>query len=250
MLKMAGAMLLQRLAMMAIFALLIGGGAMTCGMGGMIPGVPSFDFGGLIDWSSKPRAIEDGGRLVPALASGEEVSVDIGHDAPLVAPRAYIESCTLESSGPRSPEIHRGRVVRVSDGDTLVIETGEFGEIRVRLWGIDALESTQPGGKLARTALQRMTPPGSDVLVNKVGEDMYERWLGIVAPASGTDEMAVNTRMVATGQAYYLAAFDASDNACLASAQSEAATAKKGVWSRPDTERPWDYRYRMKSQTR
>ena len=153
-------------------------------------------------------------------------------------------------SNPPVPEIPRStRVgsVRVSDGDTLVIQTSEFGEKRVRLWGIDALESAQPGGKLAQTALQRMTPPGSDVLVNKVGEDMYERWLGIVSVSD--DDMAVNTRMVADGQAYYLAAFDASDNACLASAQSEAAAARRGVWSRPDTEKPWDYRYRMKRQT-
>ena len=261
MLKMIGRMLIgmaiQRLIMMAVIAAVVGGGLMCSMNGGGIPAVPAL--GSLVDWSSGPRAELQTGPEADTVDSDErpgptekstEVTVDTGFEV-LTVPEVETATCTVQNSGPRrEPENYTGEVVRISDGDTLVIDSvsptpeGIEKDIRVRLWGIDAPERAQAGGDESLLALTSMTPQGSAVLVNKVGEDMYGRWLAVIAATA--DDTAVNTRLVAEGQAYFLSSFEARGNACLATAQVEAVASGVGVWANPNAERPWDYRHRTR----
>lgn len=276
MLKMVGRMVIgfaiQRLMMMVILAAVMGGGLMCSMNGGGIPGLPSMPaLGSMVDWSSEPKAesqvaqetelqvdtqtdIEDPNawpeELPAPTQTGSEVTVNTGFEV-LTVSEVETSTCTVHLSGPpRKPEIYMGKVVRVSDGDTLVITSirprpdGFIGEVRVRLWGIDAPERAQAGGNESLQALEGMTPVGSTIHVNKVGKDMYDRWLAVIAATA--DGTAVNTRMVAAGQAYFLSSFEARGNTCLATAQAEAVAAKLGVWAIPNAEYPWDYRYRTK----
>lgn len=276
MLKMVGRMVIrfaiQRLMMMIILAAVMGGGLICSMNGSRIPGLPSITaVGSLFDWSSEPKAesqvelktgpqddiqtdIEDPNawpeELPAPTQTGSEVTVNTGFEV-LTVSEVETSTCTVHLSGPpRKPEIYMGKVVRVSDGDTLVIDSirprpdGFIGEVRVRLWGIDAPERSQAGGDESLNALLGMTPRGSTIHVNKVGEDMYDRWLAVVAATA--DGTAVNTRLVAEGQAYFLSSFEARGNTCLATAQAEAVAAKLGVWANSNAEFPWDYRYRTK----
>lgn len=60
-----------------------------------------------------------------------------------------------------------GIILHVYDGDTLTV--GPAGAVHVpiciRLYGIDAPEMNQDGGKASRDALQKMLPKGSAVHV-------------------------------------------------------------------------------------
>jgi endonuclease YncB( thermonuclease family) len=59
--------------------------------------------------------------------------------------------------------------VRVLDGDTM-----QIGEVRVRLWGIDAPELPSPSGRQARAAMRRLVD-GRPVRCEPVGRDRYGR---------------------------------------------------------------------------
>ncbi len=65
-------------------------------------------------------------------------------------------------------EAFSGHVTRIFDGDTLAI-----GPIRVRLWGIDAPEHHEPGGRAAREFLE-LVALGQHVKCLRLGVS-YER---------------------------------------------------------------------------
>ncbi|MEA4858207.1 MAG: hypothetical protein AAGU21_04535 [Solidesulfovibrio sp.] len=77
-------------------------------------------------------------------------------------------------------------VVRVCDGDTVVVDIPEYPEvigkgIRVRLSGVNApeLRAPEPGDRLAaraaRQAMERLLPPGTPVTLSGIRRDKYFR---------------------------------------------------------------------------
>ena len=78
--------------------------------------------------------------------------------------------------GPRAVEEFRGRVVGVSDGDTVRILVNEK-PVTVRLQGIDAPELGQSFGSRSKEALSKLVA-GKTVSVRKSGEDQYKRHAG------------------------------------------------------------------------
>src|ERR1700716_4371915 len=71
-----------------------------------------------------------------------------------------------------------GTVTRVVDGDTLVVQLSS-GPIRVRLYGIDAPEHNQPGGREATDALSALVA-GARVELEPVSQDRYGRMVAHV----------------------------------------------------------------------
>jgi endonuclease YncB( thermonuclease family) len=123
------------------------------------------------------------------------------------------------------------RVIRVKDGDSLVIERVEAKRrSEVRLAAIDAPEWSQPHGQQAATALRRMVE-GRTVTMEVVDRDRYNRlvarvWLG---------RSSVNATMVRQGHAW---AFDRYiTDPEIAAAQSEARRARRGLWALPPSDR-------------
>ena len=72
-----------------------------------------------------------------------------------------------------------GKVISVTDGDTIKILTPEREQIKIRLYGIDAPEKKQPYGADAKRFLSDLVA-GKNVRIEERGKDRYKRTLGIV----------------------------------------------------------------------
>ena len=90
-----------------------------------------------------------------------------------------------------------GKVISVTDGDTIKILTSERQQIKVRLYGIDAPEKKQPYGTAAKRYLADMIA-GKNVQIKERGKDRYKRILGIVY----LDSKDVNEILVLNGYAW------------------------------------------------
>jgi micrococcal nuclease len=87
---------------------------------------------------------------------------------------------------PRQYGQARAVVVRVCDGDTVVVDIPDYPDvvgkgIRVRLAGVDAPELRDPdpdrrrAGQAAKRAMAALLPPGSPVMLTNIRRDKYFR---------------------------------------------------------------------------
>jgi len=141
---------------------------------------------------------------------------------------------------PAQAETLIGRVVGVSDGDTLTVlieNGGAKTPMKVRLAEIDAPESKQPWGSRAKQALSALVY-NKTVRVDAQTTDRYGRK---VAEIYVGDEW-VNARMVRDGHAWVYRQY--SRNRELLRLEDEARTSKRGLWSLPESQRtpPWAWR--------
>lgn len=104
-----------------------------------------------------------------------------------------------KKGGASAPVVIVGQVSRVVDGDTLWVKTEGDGEppVVVRLEGIDAPESCQPGGADATAALTSLAL-GRNVSVRVAARDDHGRTVGKVYDG----EKDLGDRMVRDGQAW------------------------------------------------
>jgi endonuclease YncB( thermonuclease family) len=133
-----------------------------------------------------------------------------------------------------------GKVVGISDGDTLTLlvpDGASFKQVRVRLAEIDTPESRQPYGQRAQQALSDLAF-GKQARVVVQDTDRYGRTVGRVYVGS----LDVNAEMIRQGAAWVYRQY-LKDQSLLALEQ-QAKTAKRGLWGLPETERcpPWDWR--------
>jgi micrococcal nuclease len=127
------------------------------------------------------------------------------------------------------------RVVAVSDGDTVRAVDGDNVERRIRLVGIDAPETAQPFGTVARRRLADLVM-GKVVAVDDRGQDAYGRTLARLE----VDGIDVSRQMVADGMAWHFTRY--SDDADLAAAEAAARAAGLGLWRDPNPMPPWEWR--------
>ena len=129
-----------------------------------------------------------------------------------------------------------GKVIRVSDGDTINILVSKR-KIRIRFADIDTPEKAQPWGKRAKSALSELVAR-KNVVVKVKGRDRYGRVIGTVM-LNGVD---INARMVATGNAWVYRRYSKRRDYI----QLEKTARKKqiGLWSLPAAEQipPWKWR--------
>lgn len=128
-----------------------------------------------------------------------------------------------------------GKVVRVVDGDTVVV-----GDHRIRLTGIDAPETIQAHGKEASEYLRGLIR-GKTVIVVSSKKDRYGRILGKII-LGGID---VNLVMVKEGHAWWYSRYQkdqsGSDRRAYRMAEETARAAEIGLWSSTAIP-PWEYR--------
>ena len=94
----------------------------------------------------------------------------------------------LSASAPCAAEVQTtlaGRIIRVSDGDTVTLLTADKKSIRIRLAGIDAPESKQAWGTRARQAMMSCAY-GKTAVVLSHKTDRYGRRVGLLT-VNGVD---------------------------------------------------------------
>jgi len=140
-----------------------------------------------------------------------------------------------------SPVLHSaefsGKVVGVSDGDTItVLREGNVQE-KVRFHGIDCPESGQPFGSKAK-AFTSEHAFGLTVRVVAFDKDKYGRTIGDVYLPDGA---LLNVELVTAGLAWWYRKY-APDDEVLAQLENEARAAKRGLWADSNPVAPWHWR--------
>jgi endonuclease YncB( thermonuclease family) len=150
--------------------------------------------------------------------------------------------CLLVVTATAGAEFFEGRVVKVVDGDTIVVLVGRESR-RVRLFGIDTPERGQPWANKAKEALARRVF-GKPVRVNDVATDRYGRTVGEVY----ADNVCVGCELVREGNAWVYRHY--TDDPVLYELEAEARAAKRGLWSLPEAQRvpPWEWRHAARAK--
>lgn len=129
-----------------------------------------------------------------------------------------------------------GRVLSVTDGDTLVVARGR-GQVTVRLYGVDAPEGSQAYGAEATRALRALVLDRV-VTITMRDVDAYGRTVGEVTVGG----VNVGESLVRAGAAWHFTRY--SNSAALARAEREARAARRGLWAQPGAVPPWEFRER------
>lgn len=137
-----------------------------------------------------------------------------------------------------------GRVTEVTDGDTIHVALAS-GPIIVRLHSIDTPERTQPWGRQATAALARRLRQGTEVTLQPITQDEYDRLVAVVY----LNDENLNAWMVQQGHAWAYRRY--LDDARYCAWEQQARASGRGVWSLPSSERiaPWEYRQAEREQT-
>lgn len=140
-------------------------------------------------------------------------------------------------------ETIHGKVVGVSDGDTITVLDGDYQQYKIRLAGIDAPEKSQAFGNRSKEHLSDLVF-GKSVSVDWSKKDRYGRTIGKVL-VSGTD---ANLQQVRAGLAWHYKAYEkeqsAIDRISYVQAESDARNRRSGLWADAHPIPPWDYRHR------
>jgi endonuclease YncB( thermonuclease family) len=127
------------------------------------------------------------------------------------------------------------RVIRVSDGDTFTGLDAENRQVKVRLHGIDAPESKQAFGTVARKVLADLIA-GNVVSVEEVDRDRYGRIVGRVTVGG----KLVNAEQVRAGMAWRYVTYDKRNE--FGALEDDARWHRRGLWADPRPVAPWEWR--------
>ena len=132
----------------------------------------------------------------------------------------------------------QGKVVGISDGDTITVLHNNTGE-KVRLYGIDTPEKRQDFGNKAKQFTSNMVF-GKTVEVESVTKDRYGRTVGLVY----INGQCLNEELVRAGFAWVYIQY-CKKNICADWRHLEAAAKanKAGLWSRSNPIPPWEFRH-------
>lgn len=138
-------------------------------------------------------------------------------------------------AGPAAAEEFTGRVVGVTDGDTIKVLHAHQSET-VRLLGVDAPEKRQAYGDRARQFTAELAFDRS-VTVRSSGRDRNGRLLGEVLLPDGR---SLNQELVRAGYAWWFRKY--SSDIRLARLEEEARQDRRGLWADAAPTAPWEYR--------
>src|SRR5947208_11148374 len=142
--------------------------------------------------------------------------------------------------GSAPPPFEGGTVVRVVDGDTIIVR-GPGGRTEdVRLIGIDTPETVDPsrpvgcyGPEASAYAKHLLTGRRVRLVYDRQLHDVYGRWLAyIYLERPGRPDLFVNARLVSAGYARTLSIAPNTAHATdLSALEREAALAGRGLWA-------------------
>lgn len=121
-------------------------------------------------------------------------------------------------------------VKAVFDGDTLLADC-PGGEVKVRVFGIDAPEMKQePWGDRSREALRGLLPRFGSIELRVMDRDRYDRTVAQVR----VGERDIGLEMVRQGRAVVYEQYN--DSPVYRQAQAEAKQARRGIWGKPGSQ--------------
>lgn len=138
---------------------------------------------------------------------------------------------------PTQAETLKGKVVRVLDGDTVVVLVGAR-QIKVRLYGIDAPESKQPYGLKAKQYVL-MWVKDKIIELTILTADRYNRSIGKICQG----KICLHEELVREGLAWWYKQY-ATKDIILENLEGIAKRMHKGLWSDKSSIAPWVYRKR------
>jgi endonuclease YncB( thermonuclease family) len=153
-------------------------------------------------------------------------------------------------------DILEGRVVRVTDGDTIVVLDKSNQQHKIRLAGIDAPESKQPYGQASRKHLAELVA-GKSVAVEWAKHDKYGRIVGKVMVASPDacpdarpecpKTLDACLAQITSGLAWHFKRYQSEqseeDRHRYAYAEEEARAKRAGLWREANPIPPWEWRH-------
>lgn len=114
---------------------------------------------------------------------------------PRVAVLALLLACILR---PGIATALEGKIIHISDGDTVTLLTSDHKKIKIRLYGIDTPEKAQPYGNRAKQFTASKVG-NKQVTVEEYGKDRYGRVVGIVKTGKNT---SLNEELIKNGLAW------------------------------------------------
>lgn len=148
-----------------------------------------------------------------------------------------------------------GRIVGVTDGDTITLLDASKTQHRIRLSGIDAPERGQPGGHRSKDSLSALVYE-QPVRIEWHKRDRYDRIVGNVwvaspdAPCRGKADcpmtLDAGLAQITAGRAWWFRKYAGEqtpdDRARYESAEQEARARKDGLWRDGSAVPPWEWR--------
>ena len=138
-------------------------------------------------------------------------------------------------------DIVSGRVIKVLDGDSMVVRT-PHSMMEVRLYGIDSPEYGQPYSAAAKKFVKNLTG-GHSVTLKPLYKDSYGRTVAVVQVGTSI----VNEKLVVNGLAWVY------DRYCRKKiceswrkSQERAKDERRGLWAAPNPLPPWVYKRAVK----
>ncbi len=142
-----------------------------------------------------------------------------------------------------------GKVVKMTDGDTVYVLDANYQEHKIRLAGIDAPERKQAYGLASRKHLASIVA-GQQVTVEYQKRDRYGRILGkvllVVVFHTSEDGVDVGLEQVKAGFAWHYKKYQheqsPEDRRLYADAENQARNERLGLWRENNPIPPWEYR--------
>jgi endonuclease YncB( thermonuclease family) len=139
-----------------------------------------------------------------------------------------------------------GRVVGITDGDTLTLLDEQMQQHKIRFAGIDAPEKVQPFGSKSQTNLGQMAF-NKKVTADCPKRDRYGRELCKVF----VDGQDIGLQQIADGMAWWFVKYakeqSPQDRAAYEQAETMAKLRRLGLWEDTNPTPPWDWRKLLKN---
>jgi endonuclease YncB( thermonuclease family) len=139
-----------------------------------------------------------------------------------------------------------GKVIKVSDGDTITVLDSNNQKHKIRLKGIDAPESQQAFGDISTQSLSELVYD-KEVLVTWDKKDKYYRILGKVI----VDGRDANYEQLKKGLAWYYKQYEKDlsdeDKKRYSEAEEWARNYTEGLWADSNSIPPWEFRRKRKN---
>lgn len=137
-------------------------------------------------------------------------------------------------------ELEKAKCFKISDGDTITVQTSTRDNLKIRVYGIDTPERNQALGAEA-TKLTEDLVYNTDIEIEVIDIDRYNRSVAIVYLSDGS---TLQEHLISSGLAMVYPKYCSIEEFCIKLYELEeiAKEKKLGVWAFDEIISPWDFR--------